>query len=265
MKPILLPVALVSGLLAARPAGAEPPPAQEIADRASAVSYYQGEDGRSTVEMVITDSRGRERSREMTILRRDSAEDNGNQRFFVFFRAPADVRETAFLVWKNASAEDDRWIYLPALDLVRRIAASDVRTSFVGSHFFYEDVSGRSPSADNHTLIGEDEVYYILRSEPKDPGSVEFTHYISDIHKTTMLPVRTEYYRNGSEDPYRTYDALEVSTIDGFPTVVRQKMTDHESGGFTVLTYRNVRYNVGLEESVFAEQYLRNPPAEALQ
>ncbi len=237
---------------------------QEIADRASATSYYQGESGRAEVLMTITDPRGRERRREMTILRKDTADDNGSQRFFVYFRAPADVSETAFLVWKNPEANDERWLYLPALDLVRRIAASDERTSFVGSHFYYEDVSGRSPNEDTHTLQSEDETYYVLRSEPKDPSSVEFDYFVSYIHKPTFLPVKTDYFKSGDR-LYRTYEALAVEQINGFNTVTQSRMTDLESKGSTVLTYENVRYDLDVGADLFTEQYLRNPPSEVLR
>ncbi|MFP4357970.1 MAG: outer membrane lipoprotein-sorting protein [Puniceicoccaceae bacterium] len=233
----------------------------EIADRAAVASYYQGDDGRAEVTMTITDGRGRERKREMVILRRDSGGDLGRQRFYVYFRAPGDVSRTAFLVWKNPGADDDRWLYLPALDLIRRISASDERTSFVGSHFFYEDVSGRSPSDDEHTLADETDVYYVLDSTPKDPDSVEFASYRTWIHKESFIPVKTEY-RDADGETYRTYEALGVETIDGRPTVVRSRMSDAERGGNTVLTYANVRYDLGLGEDLFTERYLRNPPEQ---
>ena len=262
MKTILT---ILTGLLLVQGAilAAETPSAQEIADQAAAAAYYQGNDGRALVAMKITDARGRERNRELVILRRDVGEDLGDQQFYVYFKAPADVSETAFLVWKYPGADDDRWLYLPALDLVRRIAASDERTSFVGSHFFYEDVSGRSPQEDEHSLIEVTDHYYVLKSTPKDPDAVEFQYFKSWIHKPTGIAVKTEFY-NAKEEAYRVYEALGVETIDGHPTVTKSKMTDHDRGGSTELSYSQVSYDVGLTESIFAERYLRNPPSDFL-
>ncbi len=243
---------------------AEIPSAQEIANNAAASAYYQNKDGRALISMTITDTRGRERTRELVILRRDVDDDLGDQQFYVYFKAPADVSETAFLVWKHPQADDDRWLYLPALDLVRRIAASDERTSFVGSHFFYEDVSGRSPLEDEHELLEVTEHYYVLKSTPKDPKSVEFTYFKSWIHKPTGIAVKSEFYK-ASDEAYRIYEALGVETIDGHPTVTKSKMTDHDRGGSTELTYSKVAYGIGLEESMFAERYLRNPPMDVLE
>jgi len=126
----------------------------EIVEKSNQVAYYQGKDGRSDVSMVIKDKQGQERTREFTILRWDAPGEGegdaycGDQKFYVYFQRPADVNKMVFMVWKRVNREDDRWLYLPALDLVKRIAAADKRTSFAGSDFFYEDVSGRNIEED---------------------------------------------------------------------------------------------------------------------
>src|SRR4030067_1387473 len=94
------------------------------------------------VPMNLIDKDGHARTRVMTMLRRDTDE-KGNQKYFIYFHEPGDVRQMTFMVWKYADKEDDRWIFIPAVDLVRRIAADDKRSSFVGSDFTYTDVSGR--------------------------------------------------------------------------------------------------------------------------
>ncbi len=246
-------------------AKAETPSVQEIVNKASATSYYQGTDGRADVKMTITDSQGRERSREFSILRLDvNDEDNGDQKFYVYFKRPSDVKGTSFLVWKNAKADDDRWLYLPALDLVKRIAASDERTSFVGSHFFYEDVSGRAPDEDTHTLVEESDTYYVVESKPKSQDGVEFASYKNWIHKASFIPVKTEYYDEAGK-VFRTYQALGVETIGGYATVTKSSMTDERLGGTTLLEYAKVEYDVGLKDSLFTERYLRNPPRRHLK
>lgn len=234
--------------------------AQAIVNRASAAAYYQGADGKAHVTMSIRDAQGRERKREFVILRHDVGnEDNGEQRFYVYFKKPADVSRTAFLVWKHADRGDDRWLYLPALDLVKRIAPSDERTSFVGSNFFYEDVSGRGPQEDRHVLVETTDNFYIIDSDPKETGSVEFKRYRSYIHKTSFIPVKIEYF-DSRDEIYRTYEASKVESIQGFPTVMESRMNDVATGGKTVLTYSKVEYDLGLPVDIFTERYLRNPP-----
>lgn len=237
----------------------------EIVTKANHMSYYQGVDGKAKVEMVITDAKGRERSRNITILRKDIDDANdGSQKFYVYFTRPADVNKTAFLVWKNINSDDDRWLYLPALDLVKRIAASDKRTSFVGSHFFYEDVSGRNPAEDNHELIEETNDYYVINSVPLDPESVEFSKYKSWIYKASFLPVKAEFF-DKSGKPYRVFEVLKIEDVEGYQTVTAAKVLDSNIGGYTIMSYSNVDYDIGFAEDLFTERYLRNPPRKELR
>jgi outer membrane lipoprotein-sorting protein len=181
----------------------------------------------------------------------------------VYFYQPPDVRDMVFMVHKHVGADDDRWLYLPALDVVKRIAASDKRTSFVGSHFFYEDVSGRGLDQDTHELVKTTDNYYVVKNVPKDPGSVEFDSYTMYIHKTSFLPVTIEYEKGGQV--YRTGKALEVKDVQGFPTVVKAEMSDSKIGGKTTMEYTSVEYNVGLPADLFSERYMRKAPREWLK
>ncbi|MFP4166263.1 MAG: outer membrane lipoprotein-sorting protein [Opitutales bacterium] len=247
------------------------PSVDEIVHRANRAAYYQGKDGRAEVRMTITDDQGRERERRMTLLRYDEAdtddlEDNAYrspQKYYVYFHRPADLNRTVFMVWKHLEDQDDRWLYLSSLDLVRRISATDKRNSFVGSDFFYEDVSGRNIELDTHEKTGETEDYYILESTPKDPDAVRFARYESYIHKSSFIPIQVNYYKENDEK-YREATALEVETIQGYPTVTRARMRSLEKGSETVMEYPNVEYDVGLPEDIFTERYLRRAPSKYL-
>lgn len=252
---------LVATLIMSPSLGHSAPDVNKIIENANNAAYYAGDDGKALVSMTITDAQGRARTREFTILRRDSA-DGGKQQFYVYFKRPSDVRKMVFMVHKNIDRDDDRWLYLPALSLVKRIAASDKRTSFVGSHFFYEDVSGRPPQADKHELIEENDTYYVIKNTPNDAGSVEFSSYVVWIDKTTFMPMKAEYINKNGEK-YRLVEAMEIKNIQGFPTVVKSKVADLLDGGETISEFSNISYNIGLTEDIFTERYLHKPPDEA--
>lgn len=251
---------------------AETPAVDEIVHRANLAAYYQGQDGRAEVQMTIADSQGRERERRLTILRRDEAETDSledaayrsPQKYYVYFRRPADLNRTVFMVWKHLDKDDDRWLYLSSLDLVRRISATDKRNSFVGSDFFYEDVSGRDIDLDEHELTDTTDEYYVLKSTPKDPESVEFAWYESYIHKSSFIPVQVSYY-NDSGEKYREASALAVETIDEYPTVTRARMRSLDKGSETIMEYRTVEYDVGIPDDIFTERYLRRAPSQYLR
>jgi len=249
----------------------------QIVDRTNHVAYYQGIDGRAKVKMTITDSQGRKRMRELTILRWDQPDPNlpkkkkrkdssfcGEQRIYAFFNRPADVYRTVFMVWKHLHKDDDRWMYLPALDLVKRISATDKRTSFIGSHFFYEDISGRNINDDVHKLVKTTKDYYVLKNTPKKPKLVEFAYFEMWIHRKSFIVVKTDYY-DKQKRKYRTYQALKVKRIQGYPTVVKSRMTDLRTKGNTLLEYTDVKYDIGIPKSIFTERYLRKPARKYLK
>lgn len=237
--------------------------AREIVEQAELNAYYSGDDGRSAARMIITDNQGRQQMRQFTILRKDQ-QDGGVQDMMIFFSRPADVRDTVFRVVKQVNDDDDRWLYLPDLDLVKRISAGDKRTSFVGSHFFYEDVSGRNTELDSYELISENEDSYVLKGTAKEPGNVEFSYYEVVIDKEHMLPIESTFY-NDSGEAYRKMEVLKVETVQGYPTVTHSRMSDLTNGGQTEMQFRFMKYNIGLPDSIFSERSLRNPPAEWLQ
>jgi len=243
-------------------ASAQAPAADEIMRRAHLAMYYPGEDMRARITMRLVSKDGGERVREMTMTRRNVRE-GGEQRYFVFFHRPPDVRDLALLVWKYPGRDDDRWLYVPALKLVRRIAASDKHTSFVGSDFSYEDVSGREPEDDSHKLLREESVggreAYVVESVPKE--AADFSRKLSWIDKTMWLPLKEEYYdRRG--DLARVYTAEEVKEVQGFWSAVKRSMRNVQSGHRTDVVFDDLRYNLKLPPELFSERALRAPPAE---
>ena len=168
---------------------------ETIVNKANLVAYYQGRDGKAKVKMTITDKKGQSRIREFIILRKD-VKDGGDQKYYIYFLKPADVRKMVFMVHKHTDIkkDDDRWLYLPGLDLVKRIAASDKRTSFVGSGFLYEDISGRNLAEDTHELIETTDKYYVVKNVPKKPDTVEFSYFIVSIDRKTFVPMKMEFY-----------------------------------------------------------------------
>ncbi|WP_043740402.1 outer membrane lipoprotein-sorting protein [Thioalkalivibrio nitratireducens] len=240
----------------------ETPEAMEIVTRANAAAYYAGRDGRADARMQILDARGREQVRQFTMLRRNGKD--AEQHYLLVFSRPSDVRGTAFLVHKRPGADDDRWLYLPGLDLVRRIAPGDKRTSFVGSHFFYEDVSGRHLEDDRHSVQATTDGQFVIRSTPRDPRSVEFAAYTTWIDRDNWLPMRAEYEKPDGT-VYRRMEVLEVETIDRYPTATRMRMSDLDSGGHTIAEMRFIAYDLDIPDGVFTERSLRNPPRQWLQ
>jgi hypothetical protein len=238
--------------------------AEEIMRRSVQVQFYAGNDMKTKVTMRLLSKGGGERIRELVMTRRN-VKAGGDQKYFIFFLQPADVRDMTFLVWKYSLKDSDRWLYIPAIKLVKRIAANDKRSSFVGSDFSYEDVSGRAVEEDNHTLLREEKFegkdVFIVKSVPKDEKSADFGYKVSWIDRGNFVLWKEEDYdKRGSLS--KVFTADEVKPIQGFPTTVRRTMKNVQTGHRTEAAYADVKYNLGLADGLFSERSLRNPPRE---
>lgn len=249
----------------------EPPSAAAILEKSQQAFYAAGADMKSDVAMELITSDDKQRTRALTMLRLNMP-GGAEQKYFLYFREPSDVRRMTFLVWKYPEKEDDRWVYIPALDLVRRVAASDKRSSFVGSDFIYEDISGRDISADTHKLLREEKLgnndCYVIESKPKE--TLDYVRRIAWIDKSTYLPLKEEYYDLQNElARVFTADKIENVSTGGasgaIPTVLKRTMRNVKSGHRTEVTFKSVTYNVGLTDDLFTERYLRRPPSKWIE
>ena len=117
-------------------------------------------DGNSAVAeytMVMIDRRERQRLRDLKIFSKDFGADT---KVLSLFESPADIRGTAYLNmdWNDPTRDDDSWLYLPALQRVKRIASSDTSDSFLGSDFTYADINGFELDWYDYRFVNESEI-----------------------------------------------------------------------------------------------------------
>lgn len=239
--------------------------ATELMKEAHLNMYYAGEDGSARVKMVITEKSGRTRERDFVILRKDFVE-GGEQRYFVYFYEPNDVRRTTFMAWKNPDGDDSRWIFVPALDLVKPLSANDKKSSFVGSDFAYEDVSGRHWSEDTHTMLGEEKLgeWQTWKLESVPVSSDYFAKKTTWIDQASKLIVREEYFDDRGTQ-IKVFEVSKIETVDGFATATQRKMITPRKDNSTTIVFGEIAYDIGLEEGIFAERYMKSPPREYIQ
>ncbi len=245
---------------------AETPDGKRVVDEMNLAYYYSHTDEKSEIQMRIVNRQGQVRQRRLTMLRLDKS-DGGEQSYYVYFHEPADVQGMSFLVLKHPGHDDDRWLYLPSIDLVKRIATSDKRTSFAGSDFTYEDVSGRDPSDDENELNGEEALgeyqTFVVKSTPKHAGDVEFSYRKFWIDKVTHLPLKVEHY-DLKGALYKVYETQEIQNIKGTPTITKAVMKDLGNERFTEITVKDVSYDSGMTSDLFQERSLRRPPSQRI-
>lgn len=254
------------------PAAAHAMTAEEVMKKSQGAFLYQGADFKARVMMKLVGKTGGERVRELTMLRKNYGGPGGDQKYFMYFFQPADVKDMTFMVYKYPKKDDDRWLFVPALNMVRRIAAQDKASSFVGSDFTYEDVSGRDIDDDAHGFTKAEPApgapcaakeCLAVKSTPKGSDTA-YSYKISYIDKATYLPLEERYYDKRGE-LYKVFTADEVSDIKGIPTITKRTMKNLQSGHRTEVGYIKADYNIGIEDSLFTERFLKAPPKKRIE
>jgi hypothetical protein len=172
-----------------------------------------------------------------------------------------------FMVYKYLGKDADRWLFVPAINMVRRIAARDKRSSFVGSDFTYEDISGRNLEDDTHAIVKEEKIgprdCIVVKSVPK-AAEMEYSYKLSWIDKADFLPVKEEYFDKKGELG-RVFSAEEFKDVKGHPTITKRSMSNLQSGHRTEVSFQQADYDLGIEDSLFTERYLKQPPRKWIE
>ena len=79
----------------------------------------------------------------------------GASRSLLIFRWPGDIRNTALLTHVFTGKKNDQWLFLPALERVRRISGSGRSGSFVGSEFAFEDMADQEADKFKHQWVAD--------------------------------------------------------------------------------------------------------------
>ena len=181
-------------------------------------------------------------------------------RTVIVFQRPESVAGTRFLTMENPGSPDDRWIFLPALGKVRRMAASEGSGSFMGTDFSYDDISSASRDAglDTHTLLREETlggtVCHVIQSVPKD-SSYQYSKMIQWIAKDSLITMKIELYdRRGTM--VKIAEMSGIKDVQGRLTVTETKISTLAAGTSTTIMMDIVKYDDPIPESVFTTAYL---------
>jgi hypothetical protein len=264
----LLILLLVSAAMS--PVGQPRLTADEIARRTQ--DRDTGRDSRSTLRMKLYDRQSRLRERVMTMSSLRGRGTPGaapgapeGDRLLIRFTYPNDIRGTGFLVWEHPQADDERFLFLPSLGRVRRIAGTETQESFVGSDFTYEDIGGREFDEYTYAIVDENASWtppaggaprpaWRLESRRKN-ASAEFPRVVSLILKDSFFLVQAEIY-NRRNEKQKVYTVRRLEQIKGIWTAMDSEMTNALEKSRTELLVEKTDYNVGLKEADFSRREL---------
>lgn len=208
------------------------------------------------VQMDLIDKDGSTESR----IVEEWGKDEGDLKSVVMvFHTPASVKNTRFLQIQNENRDDDKWIYLPALRAVRRIASSEGDKSFMGTDATYDDLSTRKVDRDNHELKGEETVgsydCYVVKSWAKDPSDSQYAYRISWIDKKTWVPVKAQMF-DKKENLLKELTVEKLENVNGYWIPMANLLKNVQTGHSTRLVISKIEVDKPIDKRLFTTSFL---------
>jgi hypothetical protein len=226
-----------------------------------------GRDSRAEMRMRLFDRQGRVRERSLLILRREGTGGVGDKSL-IRFLAPNDIKGTSLLVWEHPNADDERFLYLPAMGRVRRIAGEEKQQSFVGSDLTYEDIGGRDVADYTYSFADQNAAWtapdgarlpaWALESRAQDRDA-NYPRSVSLILKDRLVIVHADVYNRRNERA-KVVDVKRLERVDGIWTALDLAVSNEVQHTRTELTTTAIRYNVGLTDDDFSRRTLEEAP-----
>lgn len=250
---------LAFGALAGIPAAAQTAEQRGLSIATQASDRQGGyQDISATGEMILRTSSGQDATRRFDASWITTAP--GQTRSLLVFQWPGDIRNTALLTHAFAGQNDDQWLYLPAMERVRRISGSGRSGSFVGSEFAFEDMVDQEVDKFHHTWI---------QDGPCPAGGA--CHIVDRVPNTRSGYSRQRVWFDQAElrvQQVQYFDRrgahLKTLVVSGYRLYAgrfwrsgRMDMVNHLTGASTRMTWNDYAFNRGLSASTFTVNALR--------
>jgi hypothetical protein len=218
----------------------------------------------------IFDAQGHSTKKEFTLRRLGSP---GDSRTLVVFTAPKEIRGVALLSINQHGAGTDgaarQYMYVPAQDRVRSVAAQERTARFIGTDFTFEDIGERVLDDFSYKLLGDSEVVdghktYKIEARPVDPSRSQYKYIYYWVAQDAPVILFAEMY-DAQGRKVRVLHATDLKHENGIWGARRTEMSTVEGGTRTVLTIDSVKFNTHPDEKLFTPEGLSMAASDAVK
>ncbi|MDH3667107.1 MAG: outer membrane lipoprotein-sorting protein [Paracoccaceae bacterium] len=217
-------------------------------------------DNRTVLTMILQDRKGRTRERRLRIDTLEVPDETRGDKSLVVFETPRDMKGTALLSHAQILEDDDQWLFLPALKRVKRISSANKTSSFFGSEFAYEDITGQELGKYAYKWLSDDVCgeldCYVVERLPLFRNS-GYSRLVTWYDTAEYRVQRIDYY-----DHKETL--LKTLTLSGYRQYLGRfwraqtyTMENFRTGKTTRLIYDVYKFQTGLTEEHFRKGNLR--------
>ncbi|RME05698.1 MAG: outer membrane lipoprotein-sorting protein [Deltaproteobacteria bacterium] len=198
------------------------------------------------VDMVVKEASGEEKPRKMILYQR------GDSQRLIRFTAPADVKGMTILMEDKGKI----YIYLPTYKKIRRVSVSNLKQTFLGSDFTFDDMNlTRFLDYYDPELIEETPQEYILLLKRKPQAKGGDPALKVWVLKEKPFVTRLEHLDEaGNVERIETREGFKVVQGREVQTVIR--MVTVKTGHETTQYVGDIKFDQGLPASFFSRRNL---------
>lgn len=218
------------------------------------------------VTLTLADPQGGIRERKIHAI--SALTPNGvDSKLMVRIVAPADVKGIGFLKHEHIDAEDDQWIFLPALHKSRRLVSNNKKDSFMGTDFSYGDILPPKATLYQNRLTGSETVdgidCYVIESTATDDKvrrEYDYAKKVQWIDKSNFHEVKIDYY-DLSGKLLKTQLVKGVTLMDkeqGRWAASLREMRNHQTGHKSTFVANAAKAGIVIPDATFTSRHLES-------
>jgi outer membrane lipoprotein-sorting protein len=248
---------LALGLAAAAPAMALT--GREVIDTAQQKNGFSTwHDRKASATMESYDKEKLARTRELDVT--EQTDPRGEHRTFLEFTGPHDVQDTLFLHLSPRGEKDQQWVWTPAARKARRLGEAQQDENFFGTDLSYRDLEllvriQQWNDAESTATLAADETIdgkscHVVELAPKN---VEFSYPRYELWFGTddALLWRVDVY-DAEDRVVKRITLGRYERFEKYATPMEANIANVQADTHTIFRMRDVRYDKGVDDSVFS-------------
>ncbi|MBL4578024.1 MAG: outer membrane lipoprotein-sorting protein [Flavobacteriales bacterium] len=185
--------------------------------------------------------------------------DGDGDKSMTVFDTPADVKGTASMTFTHKTGNDDQWLYLPAIQRVKRISSSSKSGPFMGSEFAFEDLSSQEIEKYTWKYLRDEKKNgvdcHALERVPLDKNS-GYKRHITWVNKDNYRVEVVDYY-DRKNTLLKTLTFSEFRLYGKYWRADVMEMINHQNNKETRLQFSDVKFGIGLTDEDFSQNSLK--------
>lgn len=171
--------------------------------------------------------------------------------------SPPDLKDAAYLMRENQTGSDEMYVFLPALNKVRRVVGGTRDNPLFGTDFSYNDLrqlhkafAGQPTQMEAPETI-EGRPVHVLDIRPRATDESRYSRIRAWVDAEACTPLKMEFYEGERLSKRLLSPPSALARVDGYWYAALTEMHDLQAGTHTRMSVRDIETGPRLPERLF--------------